>query len=91
MKFVLVMLFNFLMVGAKAFQQLSVVHERWPWIPVGSFVLAVGEVVVYGSVAVVAVSGDYAEAALLVVALWIGATLGCWLSMYIHKHYVRGN
>lgn len=89
MKFFILAMLNFLMVGAKAFQQLSVVYERWYLIPAGSFVLAAGEVVIYGSVAITAVNGDYVEALFLIVALWLGATMGCWFSMFLHKKYVR--
>lgn len=91
MKYLLVALVNYIMIGAKAWQQLNVVHDNYLLVPVAGLILAAGEVFVYGSIAVTAVSEGWLAAGFLVLAMWFGGFLGTWSSMWIHKRLVRRN
>lgn len=77
---------NFAFIFLKAFQQRNVAHLNWfPVLPT-SFLMAVAEVVVIGSVAKAAIDGSIWGP---VVALSLGGGLGCLCSMYVHSRIFR--
>lgn len=89
MQYIVVALINYILIGAKAAQQLNVVHDNYRLVPVVGLVLAAGEVIVYGSVAITAVSGSHIEAVLLILSMWVGGFLGTFTSMKFHKKFAR--
>ena len=73
---------SFLYVGAKAFQQLSVAHDRRVWIIPVSLLMAVMECKIIASIVL--------EPSLwTALPLGLGAGCGCLLAMELHKRMRR--
>ncbi len=83
--FLAVTLASFIAIGAKAFQQLNVVHDYRRLIPLVSAVMAICEVGIAGNIAVHAVGADFWALGFTVVAMVIGASSGALTSMALHK------
>lgn len=78
MTWLLAFLISFVFVSAKAFQQLSVQHDRYLWIPPVSLVMALMEVC---GIWLVVKSDSF----LIFLPLGLGGASGCWLAMYLHR------
>lgn len=76
---------NLVRVSGKAFQQLSVVHNRYRLIAPVSFLLAFTETLIWGGAGLVAVSGSYTDMILYAFILGLSGTIGTIFSMVIHK------
>lgn len=72
----------FVFVFLKAFQQLSVVHDRVWWIMPTSMAMAVCEVLVVANTA-------RAGWGWIVLPIGLGSGLGCLAAMYIHRQRKR--
>jgi hypothetical protein len=70
-------------IALRAFQQLNVQHDRFAWVPVVSYAMAVCEVTL---VTKIMASGSIAAA----MPIGTGAFLGCWFSMWLHKRMRKG-
>lgn len=84
-----VTLASFVFIGAKAFQQLNVVHDYKLMVPPATFVMAVCEVVIVHNIAVQTYSGSTWGLVATVTAMTIGSASGAITSMTLHKR-MRG-
>lgn len=85
MTYLLAFLGSFVYVAFKASQQVSVVTQRWSWVPVGSYGMAACEILIVSSIA------SHAENMLLLwFCLGTGGWMGCYLSMFIDRRMNHG-
>lgn len=87
--FAFIALASFVFIAAKAFQQLNVMHGYYRLVPPATFVMAVCEVIVYGNVAVEAVTGTWWGLGWTIAAMTVGSSLGAMFSMRLHG-WMRG-
>ena len=76
----------FIGVALKAFQQLSVVHNRFMWVPPVSYGMAFSEVVIIHSV-----SNAGGDIGLLIAWIGTGGWMGALSSMWLHRKMRHGN
>lgn len=70
----------------KAFQQLSVIHDKRKWITPVSILMGLCEVFIMGTIAVVAVAvGGFWPLLILGLSLGLGGGVGALLGMGLHK------
>ena len=74
----ILLLASYFHIGLRALQQLNVAHHRYAWVPIVSGCLALCEVYVVATIAKQGVGWA-------VPILGVGATLGTWSAMYLHK------
>lgn len=80
MSYLIVFLTTLVFVSLKAFQQLSVQHDRFWWIPPVSMGMAVCDVVTLTHI--------IKEGSVwIALPMGIAGGLGCWLAMWSHKHF----
>jgi hypothetical protein len=77
-------------VGAKAFQQLNVVHDQKIAVVLTSFFIALFEISIFGILTTKFISQGL-DALWMVIPIGLGGGLGCLLSMYIHKNMRHKN
>ena len=78
MIYVMLLFTSLIFIALRAFQQLNVQHDRYLWVAPTSLCMAVVEVM---TITNVVKSGSLLAAA----PLGIGAVLGCWFSMWLHR------
>lgn len=82
MNYLLAFCASFVFVGLRSFQQLNVVHRKYWWVMPTSMCMAACEVFLISTAA-----RGYGW---IVVAMGLGAGLGCMCSMWIHGRMSRG-
>jgi len=78
MIYFLAFLNSFILIALRAFQQKNVMKDKYALIPIGSFGMAICEVFIITHVAIYGLG-------LIILPIGLGATLGCWTAMYLHK------
>lgn len=82
---------NFLYIFLKSFQQRNVSGLHYGWAILTNWFLVATELFVMGSIALAAVAGGWLPLVYTGVAMAIGGTIGCTLSMYLHSKYIGGH
>ena len=93
MEYIGVFFINFLYISGRAFQQLNVMHNKRMWLVATSFVLAVAEVSLFGTIAFKAYetieSGELLAFAALIIPIWLGGSAGSLSAMEFHRRLRR--
>lgn len=84
--FLLQMLASGSYVSLRAFNNLNVYYERYLLIPFITFLIAIAEVLVIQTIA-----NSGLNIYLLVMAMTIGGTIGCYIAMFINKKIKQAN
>ena len=93
MEYVSLFFINAFYIAGRSFQQLNVVHHKRGWLVATSLMLAVFEVMLFGTITFKAYetvqSNDWLPFALMVIPIWLGGSAGSLASMEIHKKLRR--
>lgn len=76
---------SFTMVGLKAFQNQSVIHDKWLWIPPVSYLMSAAELFIY--VYAAHKVNSISDGLVTVFFLGTGAWTGCWIAMWLHNNW----
>lgn len=85
LQFISVSVISFVFIGAKAFQQLNVMHDCRRLVPGFTAIMVICEVALIGNIAMEVTTDGWDGLALTMIAMTIGSSAGALLSMTLHK------